>query len=60
MVTGMLDSEMFEDTTQIVNEAIKEKTQVNLIINNRAGGTAPQIAQVIAERRYKENRQGLF
>jgi len=32
MVSGMLDSEMIEDTAKIVNEAIKDKVQVNLII----------------------------
>ncbi len=50
MVSGMLDPEMIEDTVKIVNEAIKDKTQVNLIINNRAGGNAPLIAQEIADR----------
>ena len=39
MVPGMLDPEMIEDTAGIVNEALKDKVQVNLIINNRAGGT---------------------
>jgi len=37
----MLDPEMIEDTAKIVNEAQKDKVQVNLIINNRAGGNAP-------------------
>jgi len=41
MVSGMLDPEMIEDTAKIVNEAIKDKIQVNLIINNHAGGNAP-------------------
>ena len=41
MVSGMLDPEMIEDTAKIVNEAIKDKVQVNLIINNRAGGNVP-------------------
>jgi len=41
MVSGMLDPEMIEDTGKIVNEAIKDKIQVNLIINNHAGGNAP-------------------
>ena len=31
---------MIEDTVKIVNEAIKDEIQVNLIINNRAGGNA--------------------
>ena len=38
LVRGMLDPEMIEDTVKIVNEAIKDKIQVNLIIKNRAGG----------------------
>jgi hypothetical protein len=33
-----------------VNEAIKDKNQVNLIINNRAGGNAPMIAQEVAKK----------
>jgi hypothetical protein len=41
MVRGMLDSEMVEYTGKIVNEAIKDRLQVFLIINNRAGGSAP-------------------
>ena len=39
----MLDPEMIEDTAKIVNEAAKDKVQVNLIINNDAGGNAPLI-----------------
>jgi len=60
MVPAMLDSEMIEDTAKIVNEATKDKVQVNLIINNRAGGNAPLIAEKIAERLHKEKQQGLF
>ena len=52
--------EMIEDTVKIVNESIKDKIQVNLIINNRAGGNAPLIAQQIADRLYKERQQILF
>jgi len=33
--------EMVEDTVRIVNETIKDKIQVNLVIKNRAGGNAP-------------------
>ena len=50
MVPGIADPEMIEDTARIINEAIKDKVQVNLIFNNRAGGNAPLIAQKIAER----------
>jgi hypothetical protein len=41
MIPGMLDPEMIEDTLKIVNEGIKDKIQVNLMINNRGGGNAP-------------------
>jgi uncharacterized protein YecE (DUF72 family) len=60
MASGMLDPEMIEDVALIMNEAIKEKIQVNLIINNRAGGNAPLIAQKIADRLHLEKQQRLF
>jgi hypothetical protein len=60
MVPGILDPEMIEDTARILNEAEKDKVRVILIINNRAGGNAPLIAERIAERLHKEKQQGLF
>jgi hypothetical protein len=60
MVPGMLDPEMIEDTAKIVNEAIKDKVQVNLIINNRADGNGPLIAEKIADRLHSEKQQRLF
>ena len=60
MVDGMPDPEMIEDTAKIVTEAIKDKVQINLIINNRAGGNAPLIAQKIANRLHLEKQQRLF
>ena len=60
MVSGMLDPEMVEDTVKIVKEAIKDKVQVNLIINNRAGGNAPLIARKIADGLHSEKHQRLF
>jgi hypothetical protein len=51
---------MIEHTVKIVNEAIKDKIQVNLIINNRAGGNAPLIVQKIADRIHAEKQQGLL
>jgi hypothetical protein len=56
MVDGMLDPEMIEDTVKIVKEAIKDKIQVNLIINNRAGGNAPLNAQTMADRLHSEKQ----
>ena len=41
IVPGISDLEMIEDIAKIVNEAVKDKVQVNLIINNRAGSNAP-------------------
>ncbi len=60
MVSGMLDPEMIQDSIRIVNDAIKDKIQVNLIINNRAGGNAPLIAQKIAEKLHSEKEKRLF
>lgn len=60
MVEGVLDSEMIGDTIRIVNEAIKDKVRVNLIINNRAGGKAPLIAEKIFDRLHSERQQQLF
>jgi len=51
--------EMIEDTVKIVNEPIKDKIQMNLIINNRAGGSVPLIAQKIAESLHPEKQQRL-
>jgi hypothetical protein len=42
-VRGMQDPEMIADTAKIVNEALNDRFRVNLIINNRAGGNAPQV-----------------
>jgi hypothetical protein len=51
---------MIEDTAKIVNEAIKDKVQVNLIINNRADGNASLIAEKIADRLHSEKQERLF
>jgi hypothetical protein len=60
MVPGMLDPEMIEDTVKIVNEAMKDKVQVNLNINNRAGGNAPVIAQIIADKLHREKQERML
>ena len=60
LIPDMLDPEMIEDTAKIVNEAMKDRAPVNLIINNRAGGNAPLIAEKIAHRLHSEKQQGLF
>ena len=60
LISGMLDPEMIEDTAKIVNEAIKDKIQVNLIINNRVGGNAPLIAEKIADKVHAKRQQSLL
>jgi hypothetical protein len=50
MVEGMLDPQMVEDTVRLIREAIKREKRIAIIINNRAGGNGPLIAQQIANR----------
>jgi hypothetical protein len=50
MVEGMLNSQMIEDTAQLIREAVKREKGIAVIINNRAGGNGPLIAQQIAKR----------
>jgi len=47
---GMLQPEMVLEVVEIVKSAIEKGVLVNLIVNNRAGGNAPLIAQMIAEK----------
>jgi uncharacterized protein YecE (DUF72 family) len=49
-VNGMMSHEMIEDTVKIIMEGIRRRKRMNIIINNRAGGNAPTIAQQIAKR----------
>jgi uncharacterized protein YecE (DUF72 family) len=49
MVEGMLSPEAIEDTVELMREGIEQGVNVNLIINNRAGGNAPMIARLIAQ-----------
>jgi len=50
MVDGMMNPEMIDDTIQIIMEGVRQRKKMNLIINNRAGGNGPIIAQEIAKR----------
>jgi Protein of unknown function DUF72 len=50
LVDGMLQPEMVLETVDIIKGAIEKGVLVNLIINKRAGGNAPMIAQIIAEK----------
>jgi uncharacterized protein YecE (DUF72 family) len=48
LVNGMFNLQMVDETAELMSTAIKEDIQINVIINNRAGGNAPLIAQQIA------------
>jgi uncharacterized protein YecE (DUF72 family) len=50
LVDGMLNSKMVEDTCRIIQEAVRREKRIAVIINNRAGGNAPLIARLIAEK----------
>ena len=50
LIDGMLQPAMIDDTANFMRESIRQGVQVNVIINNRAGGNAPMIAQLIAQR----------
>jgi uncharacterized protein YecE (DUF72 family) len=50
LVEGMLQPQMIKETAELMEEGIRQNVRVNVIINNRAGGNAPRIAQLIAER----------
>jgi hypothetical protein len=48
LIKGMQSPGMVQDTTELIKRAIEEKLRMNVIVNNRAGGNAPLIAQQIA------------
>jgi hypothetical protein len=50
LVEGMLRHDMVEDAVSLMKTGIIEHIQTNMLINNRAGGNAPLIAQRIAQR----------
>jgi hypothetical protein len=46
----MMQQEMIEETAELIGKGLKQGIKMNVIINNRAGGNAPMIAQQIAKR----------
>ncbi|NLI82322.1 MAG: DUF72 domain-containing protein [Deltaproteobacteria bacterium] len=50
LVEGMLQPKMIDDTVAIVKAAISQGVRVHVVVNNRAGGNAPLIARLLAER----------
>ena len=50
LVDGMMSPNMVYETVEIMQEATRRGVNVNVVINNRAGGNAPLIAQKLSER----------
>jgi uncharacterized protein YecE (DUF72 family) len=50
LVDGMMNPEMVQETSEIMLTAIDQDVGTNIVINNRAGGNAPLIAQKVSER----------
>ncbi|MCD6305530.1 MAG: DUF72 domain-containing protein [Deltaproteobacteria bacterium] len=48
LVEGMQTPGMVEDTVRLIKAAVREGKRINVIVNNRAGGNAPLMAQQIA------------
>jgi hypothetical protein len=56
LIDGMLDPRMIEDTVQLIREALRRERRIAIIINNRAGGNAPLIEQLILLRYVKNEK----
>jgi hypothetical protein len=50
LVPGMLSERMLDETAAIMHRAIAAERRVMVIVNNRAGGNAPLIAEQLVER----------
>ena len=50
LIEGMLQDKMVEETALLMRAGADRDVTTNVIVNNRAGGNAPMIAQKIAER----------
>jgi uncharacterized protein YecE (DUF72 family) len=50
LIDGMMSPAMVEDTVAIMIAAIEQGVHASIIINNRAGGNAPLIARMVAEK----------
>ena len=50
LINDMLSPQMVQETVEIMLSAISEGVRTNVIINNRAGGNAPIIAQKVSGR----------
>jgi len=58
LIDGMMSPGMIPETVETMRAGIDQQVHMNVIINNRAGGNAPLIAQKIAERFARANFKG--
>jgi hypothetical protein len=49
LVEGILQPDMIRETADIMRRAITDGVETSVLVNNRAGGNAPLIAQKLAE-----------
>lgn len=57
LVEEMIQPEMIGQTAELMQAGIGQGVEVNVIINNRAGGNAPRIAQQVANRFFQLEMQ---
>jgi hypothetical protein len=57
LVDGMLNSHMVEEAVEMMVAASDQGVHTNVVINNRAGGNAPLIAQKVSERFLEKQRE---
>jgi hypothetical protein len=55
LVEAMLQREMVEEASELLWIGVNQGVRMNVLINNRAGGNAPMIAQQVAQR-FLENQ----
>jgi hypothetical protein len=60
LALGMLDPEMIDHQAKIVNEAVKDGLQVNILINDLAGGNTLPLAAGVADRLHSGKPRQLF
>ncbi len=59
LVEGMIQPRMVNETAELMREGARQNVGMNVIINNRAGGNAPRIAQLVAERFLSQQASGM-
>jgi uncharacterized protein YecE (DUF72 family) len=55
LIEGMVQPKMIEETAKLMHLGIEKGAKVNVLVNNRTGGNAPLIAQMIADEFLRQN-----